>query len=91
MVIHWYFSNPLINCDAYSKFKRYILQALSTHFIIIYAVEDSVYPAGKVNACQPICRLGFSGSLWHSQADEARQTGHAEANSPDDRHADQTI
>lgn len=71
-----------------SKPKSYILQACSTNSLNRYAGEGSVCQSSKIKNGS---RLGFSSSLWHSQADEAGQTGHAEADASDDRHADQAV
>ncbi|TNN71946.1 hypothetical protein EYF80_017734 [Liparis tanakae] len=53
--------------------------------------EESLRQPSRVKTGRPTARLGFSGSLRHGQADEARQAGHAQTDAPDDRHAHQAV
>lgn len=88
----WHYLNPLISCSTcYScKPNCSITHAFSINFrFFFYSEQVSVQQEDQ--ALSPLSRLRFSSSLWHSQADEARQAGHTKADSPDDGHANQAI
>lgn len=69
------------------KSKLDIFQAFETKALFLFLCRPvSVWVQQSLTP-----RLGFGSSFWHGQADEARQAGHAETDSPDNRHADKAI